>query len=370
MVTEKQIDAYAVDKLQSHPDILKKYRETGEGTLISVHLMPQNVCNQRCSFCSYRLPDNKNSKVFDEGKHIPWPSMLNLLNDFTEMGVQGIEVTGGGEPLAYPFTEQLWEEFAKRDFATAIVTNGTLMRDRAPLLTKKMKWARVSIDSINSKTYSEMRKCPEKHFELAKRAVQELRKNAPNDPDFRLGCGFVLCNENIEQVYDFVKMARDLGADNVRLSSTFSDQNLDYFKVGNEKLKAAVDASIKAKEDFETETFKVHNLIPTRVWETEHHEQDYVRCGVKDFLCVVEGECKVYTCCTFTGSLQGCYGKFTEHAGGFKGLWNDYTGWRKKFDASKYCKVSCLYRQRNLSIIKLVESENLTTGSSIHKEFI
>lgn len=370
MVNEKQADAYSTDKLAAHPELLRKYRETNEGSLISVHLMPQNVCNQRCSFCSYRLPDNKNSSSFNEGKHIPWDDMVNLLLDFKDLGVQGIEVTGGGEPLAYPFTEKMWEKMADHGFATAIVTNGTLMKDRAALLTQKMKWARVSIDSANKRTYATMRKCPEKHFDLAKRAVQELRKNAPKDPEFRLGCGFVLCNENIDEVYDFVQLARDLGADNVRLSSTFSDQNLNYFKVGNEKLRAAVDASVRAKEKFETETFKVHNLIPTRVWETEHHTQDYTRCGVKDFLCVVEGECKVYTCCTFTGSLSGCYGKFTEHSGGFKGLWNEYSDWRKNFDASAYCKVSCLYRQRNLSIIDLLQKDVVPSSTIIHKEFI
>ncbi len=367
----KQSDAYATDKLAAHPEILKRYRETGIGSLISVHLMPQNTCNQRCSFCSYRLPDNKNSFDFNEGVHIPLDSLKLLLADFSEMGVQGIEVTGGGEPMAYPFVRQLWTELAERKFATAIVTNGTLIKDHAPLLTQRMKWARVSIDSINKETYSTMRRCPENHFELAKRAVRELRKYAPKDPEFRLGCGFVLCNENIDQVYDFVQMARDLGADNVRLTSTFSDQHMDYFKVGNDPIKKAVEDSIRAKADFETSTFKVHNLIPTRVWETEHPVQDYKRCGTKDFLCVVEGECKVYTCCTFTGSLSGCYGKFTEHPGGFKGLWESFTQWRKEFDASQYCKVACLYRQRNLNINTMVDSATqVEQQEHIHKEFI
>lgn len=320
--------------------------------------------------CSYRLPNNKNSAVFDDRKYIPWDKMVPLLNDFQEMGVQGIEVTGGGEPLVYPHTKQLWEEFTKRPFATALVTNGTMIRDLAPLLTQKMKWARVSIDASNVSTYSTMRKCPGNHFGLAWRAVEELRKNAPKDPEFRLGCGFVLSNENINEVYDFVKLAKDHGADNVRLSSTFSDQHLNYFHDAKRpELKKAVEDSLRAKEDFEDLYFKVNNLIPTRLWETEYPYQDYKRCGTKDFLCVVEGSCDVYTCCTFTGSLSGNYGKFTEHPQGFKGLWNEYTEWRKKFDASEYCNVSCLYRERNLNIIKMLEGD-VKEQKCIHKEFI
>ncbi len=361
--------SYAVDKLASHPVALKQLRETGTAPLISVHLMPQNLCNQRCSFCSYRLPDNKNSSHFNEGVHIPWPDMVRLLADFAEMGVQGIEVTGGGEPLAYPQTRELWEQLASLPFATALVTNGTLLKDRAELVTQKMKWARVSIDASNAKTYAEMRKCPAGHFVKAWEAVAQLRKHAPADPDFRLGVGFVLCNENVAEVYDFVRMVKESGADNVRLSVTFSDQNEDFFE-DKEAVRRAIGASIAAKQDFEDETFKVHNMMPTRGWEIQHPAQDYKRCPTKDVLCVVEGECKVYTCCTFTGSVHGLYGKFTEHPDGFRGLWDSFREWRRDFRADQYCQCACLYRDRNLAMNELIDGEETPAVEHLHKEFV
>lgn len=363
-------DAYAVDKLAAHPAVLRKLRETGDGTLTTVHLMPQNTCNQRCSFCSYRLPDNKNASAFDESKAIPWPAMLALLDDFQAMGVQGIEVTGGGEPLAYPQTIPLWCDLAKRPFATGLVTNGTLMDRLAPLLTIRMKWARVSIDCATRQTYAAMRRAPEHHFDKAWRAVEELRKWAPRDPEFRLGVGFVLCNENAGELLDFVRMARDHGADNVRLSSTFSDAHMGYFKDPAAIRKASEDSE-RAVAEFDSDAFRVHNLIPKRLWETEHPVQDYRRCPTKDVLCVVEGECKVYTCCTFTGSLSGLYGKFTEHPGGFRGLWEEKTEWRKRFDASRYCKVACLYRDRNLAMNSLIDAPEMPPAQDhLHREFV
>ena len=361
--------SYSVDKLASHPVALKQLRETGTAPLISVHLMPQNTCNQRCSFCSYRLPDNKNSSHFNEGVHIPFEDMLSLLNDFEMMGVQGVEVTGGGEPLAYPHVEDMWVELAKRDFATALVTNGTLMKDRAEIITMRMKWARVSIDASNAKTYSEMRKCPAAHFVKAWEAVDQLRKHAPPDPDFRLGVGFVLCNENVNDVYEFVRMARESGADNVRLSVTFSDQNEDFFG-DNVAFHRAIEESQRAEVDFTDETFKVNNMMPTRGWEIQHPAQDYKRCPTKDVLCVVEGECKVYTCCTFTGSVHGLYGKFTEHDGGFKGLWDSFREWRRDFRADQYCQCACLYRDRNLAMNELIDGEETPAVEHLHKEFV
>ena len=362
--------SYRPDKLLAHPVALQQFREGGDPPLISVHLMPQNTCNQRCSFCSYRLPDNKNSLKFDEGVHIPPLDMHNLLNDFQQMGVYGIEVTGGGEPLAYPHTTELWEELNRREFATALVTNGTLIRDRAELLTERMKWARVSIDAATGETYSKMRRCPENHYGKAWKAVDRLRAHAPDDPEFRLGVGFVLCNENIDEILPFVKRASESGADNVRLSLCFSDQHLDFFN-DQDALRRAVDHSIEAEEFYGGEGFAVHNMIPTRFWEQSHPTQDYQRCGTKDVLCVVEGECKVYTCCTFTGSVYGLYGKFTDHPGGFKGLWAEYADWRRKFDASKYCQCACLYRERNLAMNAIISGDDHASEERmVHQEFI
>ena len=361
--------SYAVDKLASHPIALKQLRETGTAPLISVHLMPQNTCNQRCSFCSYRLPDNKNSSHFNEGVHIPWQDMVGLLADFHMMGVEGIEVTGGGEPLAYPHTKELWTFLNQHGFATALVTNGTLLKDRAELITPKMKWARVSIDASNAKTYAEMRKCPVAHFVKAWEAVAQLRKHAPPDPDFRLGVGFVLCNENINEVYEFVRMARESGADNVRLSVTFSDQNEDFFE-DKIAFSRAVEESQRAEADFTDETFKVNNLMPARGWEIQHPTQDYKRCPTKDVLCVVEGECKVYTCCTFTGSVHGLYGKFTEHPDGFRGLWDSFREWRRDFRPDQYCQCACLYRDRNLAMNDLIDGDEVPVADHLHKEFV
>lgn len=368
-VATQSHDAYAVDKLAAHPETLAKLRATGEGTLTSVHLFPQNLCNQRCSFCSYRLPGNKNSSSFEEGAHIPWPAMQSLLADFAAMGVQGIEVTGGGEPLAYPYTDQLWTALAQSEFATALVTNGTLLKNPS-LVSERLKWARVSVDAATPETYARMRKAPEAHFHRAWRAVESLRACAPDDPEYRLGVGFVLSNENVDEVYETTRLARERGADNVRLSVTFSDSHLGYFK-NRDALKRAEAESLRAVADFDGDAFRVHNLIPTRLWETAHPTQDYRRCPTKDVLCVVEGEGKVYTCCTFTGSLSGLYGKFTEHPGGFRGLWEEKSQWRKDFDASSYCNVSCLYRSRNLAMNALIDAPDMPPAQEhVHREFI
>jgi len=296
--------------------------------------------------------------------------MLSLLDDLESMGVQGIEVSGGGEPLAYPYSGELWSALALRPFATALVTNGTLLTEAmAPAITAKMKWARVSIDAASAATYAQMRLCPERHWRKAWDAVRLLRESAPADPEFKLGVGFVLSNENMGEVQEFVKMAAESGADNCRLTATFSDRNLDYFH-DRKALARAIGAATEAEAKFSSKTFHVHNLLHTRAWEIAHPVQDYKRCPIKDFICVVEGEGKVYSCCTLTGSTKGCYGKFHEHPGGFRGLWEEGDLWRRTLVASDYCTNACLYRDRNIAMNELIDGLQEEGPEHVHKEFI
>ena len=354
-------DAYATDKLLAHPEAIAALR-AGGSKLTTVHLMPQNVCNQRCSFCSYRLPDNKNSEAFDERAHLSLDHLSDLCIDFDAMGVQGVEVTGGGEPLAHPNAQFMWTLMAHHTFATALVTNGTLMTEQLARLigASGLKWARVSIDAGTPETYAKMRKTPEAHFEKAWNAVRLLREHAPDDPDFRLGVGFVLCNENVDELPTFIARARDSGADNVRLSLTFSDRNREFFD-DPEKVSEVAELS-KQIAATSTDAFTIHNQIPQRWYEVTHPTQDYRRCPTKDLLCVIEGRGDVYTCCTFTGSLKGRYGNIEPD--GFRALWEKGDAFRRNLDASKYCTCACLYRDRNLAMNRIIDSDQ------IHTEFI
>jgi len=366
---------YACNKLAAYPDLVRELqvRRAPKNRLISVHLMPQNRCNQHCEFCSYRMPNNRNADVFDPGESLSWGAMKELLADFRALGVRGVEVTGGGEPLAYPHTDKLWREFAKHGFATALVTNGTPLRDRAPIIcSTNLKWARVSIDCSKLETYVRMRMAPEGHFKLAWDAVAQLREHAPKDPEFRLGVGFVLCNENMGEVYDFVARAKDSGADNVRLSVTYPGDG-DYHFQDFDALGGEIRDAERAEEDFADENFAVHNLMAQRWREVVSDTQLYRRCVTQEILCVVEGSGHVYTCCTFTGSKKGDQGVFWQHPEGFLGLWRDKALWRSILNPMKYCQNACLYESRNREMLAMLAKDAGPLPCSkgmIHTEFI
>jgi molybdenum cofactor biosynthesis enzyme MoaA len=360
---------YATDKLSAYPDVIQSLSTTGDGRLLTVHLMPQNVCNQRCAFCSYRMEGNKNSQHFDEGEHLPLDILHRTLDTLADMDVQGIELTGGGEPLAYPRISTLLRELWARKFAVGLVTNGTLYhRAKADIheMGDALRWVRVSIDAASPSTYSAMRQAPAAQFSAPWDMVRDLAaKRGRFHPEFAIGVGFVLCNENIGQVRKFCEMARDTGADNVRLSMTFSDRHLDFFD-DRDALVDAVSESLRAVQDLESPTFRIHNLLPVRYAEQHEPAQDYKRCPTKDVLCVIEGSGNVYSCCTFTGTKKGLWGNIIDDPDGFRGVWGASADRRRSWDARVECQVACLYRQRNLAMNDLVDSHVPIT----HREFI
>lgn len=357
--------AYSTAKLAEHPEALEALRD-GRSKLTTVHLMPQNVCNQSCEFCSYRLEDNKNSEAFDESSHIPKEMCDNLLDDFAELGVKGVELTGGGEPLAYPHIRHLLKRLRRHGFSVGIVTNGTLLERCASdllALGDHLRWVRVSIDAGCRETYRQMRGAHPGQWDKAWAAVSWLSDNSKSfHPEFEVGVGFVQSNSNLGEAEAFVEKARQAGAHNVRLSLTFSDKQREYF-TDPVAVALAVQQSEGFADRFNTDRFTVYNMMPRRWNETAHPQQDYEKCYTKDLLCVVEGSCKVYTCCTFTGSLRGLYGTFSEHPEGFRGLWESKEIMRQTWDSRISCPVSCLYRERNLAMIEMLKEPK-------HKDFI
>lgn len=364
---------YNINKLAYHPEVIRNLQTRANNTLLQVHFMPQNVCNQRCNFCSYRMPNNKNSQIFDESKMIPIERIAELIEHFKELGVKAVEVTGGGEPLAHKNKYEMFEMLFDAGFDVGLVTNGTLVTDKlAELLAPNLTWMRISIDAATKETYIKLRSAPRQHFNNATDAIRKIRHYGNHKTEFRLGSGFVMSNGNELEVYDFCRLVKELGADNVRLSMTFSDEHLEHYD-DQEKVRIGVALAERAERDLSDETFRIFNLIPERYGNILEASNDYPKCYTKDVLCVIEGEGNVYTCCTFTGSNKGKLGNVLTDENGFEGVWRRSQAFRNNLDPRKYCKVTCLYRKRNLEMINLIDNHidpHIEDDTPLHLNFI
>lgn len=352
-----QANPYATNKLAHHPDYVRAFREGRVLAPVQIHLMWQNLCNADCSFCSYRLSNWKNSQLFDDKQHVPWDVMERTLREAAAMGTKAIELTGGGEPTVYPQYDRGVDLIHELGFDLGIVTNGvTLNAARVTQLqgVRGWKWARVSIDAGSMDTYCDVRRVPPIQWDRAWAAVVNLAhaRDDRGDPEVRVGCGFVLTNENAHEVFAFCERAKQSGADNVRLSVRFGPEGNDYYQPG--RLDHAEDLAERAVRELQDDDFLVVNLIPERRANQGSPTQDYDTCHTMQLLCVVGGDSNLYTCCTLAFDPRGRIGSLKEHS--FGELWRGAVG-RAFFESFKVrdrCQVQCLYEQRNKAMLEIV----------------
>lgn len=347
---------YSTTKALFHPDVVQAFRD-GHGHLlapIQVHLMPQNHCNHDCHFCSYRLSNWKNSQLFNEQASIPLDKMRELLRELYQMGVKAIEVTGGGEPTIYPHWRAMIDIIGRLRFDLGLVTNGTgLTEERVRQLVTQtnLKWVRVSIDAGNPRQYSRIRRVPERHWHKAWEAVAMLAEAMGSDDEHRLGVGYVVTGDNYDGIYGAAKMAYEAGADNMRISVAFTPEGDGLLTP--EQLEVAHQGAREAQGAF-GEGLQVVDLIDERMANLSRTHQDYGYCGTKDVLCVIEGECNVYTCCTLTGDPRGLLGSIKDKP--FSEVWWGSQQARRDLNPCEVCTCACLYEERNRRMLDMMQA--------------
>jgi MoaA/NifB/PqqE/SkfB family radical SAM enzyme len=343
---------YATDKVLYHPDKLADMRAGRQCYPVLLQLMPHNKCPHNCDFCSYRIEHNKNNELFDGASHIPYDVMTQLLNDFYVMGGKAIEATGGGEPLMYPYFDDMINLIHQYEFDYSLVTNGVLLTEaRAQFIAPNMMWARVSIDAGSEETYRRIRHARPYDFIKALKAIANLRHYAKH-PQFKLGAGFVVTNDNFYEIVDMCKLVKDAGADNVRISAVFHPLGKDYFN--KDTIGIGMRLSREA-EGLNDKNFHVYNLFDERINNLKAPTQDYQFCGTKELLCVIGGDCNVYYCCSLAFNKHGLIGNLKKQS--FKHLWDSLSK-KEQFaglDARK-CPV-CLYELRNKRINELLKKD-------------
>src|SRR5262249_52171574 len=133
--------------------------------------------------------------------------------------------TGGGEPTVYPKFKEVLERTIELGLKFALVSNGVKIDENLAPLVAKAEWVRVSLDSSSESTYVQIRRIHRSHWMKAQNAVRLLKVNgAPV-----VGIGFVVTPDNWQEIFEAAKLAKDLGADNFRISAQFSNEDEKLF---------------------------------------------------------------------------------------------------------------------------------------------
>jgi MoaA/NifB/PqqE/SkfB family radical SAM enzyme len=383
-------NVYATNKLAWHPDKLEALRNGDATAPLMIQLMPTAVCNQACAFCSYGSgPEAVRAKVKNPPKalwknampdtraSLPREKMVESIQCFQRMGVKCIEVTGGGEPTVYAHFDELVEEIDRAGLAFAMVTNGTrITGERAARMGRlPFVWVRVSIDAGNVDDYVRTRNVPAGHWDRAWEAVRlfatESRKPYAHH-ESTVGVGFVIDRDNWRGVYDACVLAKQHGAHNIRISSSFTPDGIGRF--APECFQSVPEQVARAKAELEDATFQISDLSTERWTNIVVGRQSYPFCAFKEVGCVLGPDLVTYACCSLAFSPLGRMFDIKDQT--FEEGWfGDGAAWRAAHDPRKGCKIQCLYEARNIEALQLMGDHAHATAVAAlpvppHKDFI
>jgi MoaA/NifB/PqqE/SkfB family radical SAM enzyme len=333
-------EEYSPFKIVHHLDKIQELKDGKQTVPLQVQIVPSNVCNQRCSFCAYRMEDYLSNQNFDERQMLSYDKIIETLDCFVEMGVKAVQYTGGGEPLVHPRIKDILRETFKRGLEVSLVTNGMALDDELCDILGDAAWVRVSVDCSSPDVYSFIRKVPNKMFD---RTINNIKNLVKHRRTSIIGVGFVVEKENFHQIYDAAKLFKLLGVDNFRISAAFTPMGFEYFSTFLDEAKKLA----KQAEGLSDDKFTVFNLFGDRVSDTFEGVQDYSFCPIKELLSYIGADYKVYTCCTLAYNDKGYIGSIKDLT--FKEVWEgeQKTNMFACHDPSKMCKHPCMYKNKN-----------------------
>lgn len=330
---------YSALKAMKFPDRLEALRGGAPAGPVHVQLILSDLCNQACNFCAYRDPDYSSSQLFhveqnyNPNRKLPFEKVIEILDDCAEMGVKAVQLTGGGEPTVHPRFGEVVRAIVERGMAWALVTNGVIGKWDC----SNAAWVRVSLDAASPETYAKIRNVPRWHFDRACQTIAKLR----------CGVGFVVTPENWREIYLAARLARDLGASNIRIGAQFSAKGEDLFDgFRNVALALAKDAV----EKLSTPSFEVINKFSEKLNDLEQGRPDYHRCGYQQFTTYIGGDQNLYRCCVQAYNEQGKIGNLASMR--FRDAWEAAARRFKDFDATN-C-VRCQFNEINRRINEVV----------------
>lgn len=332
---------YSQLKIFYHQDVLQHLLKGERCNPVYIRIKPTNKCNHNCSYCHY-----KNSYLelddFDPKDEIPKAKMLETVDSMRELGVKAVTFSGGGEPLLYPYIEETMERVLSSGIDLSIITNGSLLTGEKAKLLAKGKWVRLSIESIDDEEYCSIRG-------IKKGSFEKLCDNISNfahikNESCELGVNVVVNDRNCHEIMEMARLMKELGVNHVKFSPMISNDTDSYHKDFRNDVTKQLQ---EAQDTFGNDRFKVIDLYTGDFGNSVVFERNYKRCPMKEFICIIAANSKVYYCQDKAYLNNGEIGSIADRS--FKDLWlsKETDDLFRHFDASKICKQHCVHDSRN-----------------------
>lgn len=333
---------YSNLKIFAHPEQLKLLKNGNNPAPIYIRIKPTNLCNHNCAYCHYRSPYLDLDQYCYED-FIPKDKMLEIVESMADMGVKAVTFSGGGEPLLYPFIVDTMQSIIKHGIDLSIITNGSLLEGEKAKILAHAKWVRVSMESACDETYCKIRGIKKGSFHKLCDNIKAFAQIKDNNCE--LGVNFVIGSDNYQEVYDAGKLMKELGVNHIKYTAQISDNTEEMHKSFKDTVLEQIHKLIDEQQD---KGFKVINLYEGDFDNCVKWGRLYNKCYIKDFICVIAANSKVYYCHDKAYLRQGEIGDLSGQT--LQQLWNSKEKEMKfkNFNPQTICKHHCVYDDRNI----------------------
>ena len=282
---------------------------------IHVRIKPTNVCNHNCWYCAYRAKDLQLGEDMNVRDFIPQEKMFEIIEDLSDMGVKAVTFSGGGEPFCYPYFTETVKKLSEGNIKFAALTNGSkLTCEIADLFAHNASWLRVSMDACNDENYSKQRGVKEGEFSKVIKNIENFQKL---EGSCFLGVSLIVNRENYNDIYNFVKLLKDIGVNSVKISPCIVSNDGQENNKYHEKIFENVRTSIhRAISDFDSQDFEIFDSYHTQL---ESFKKDYTWCPYQQILPIIGADQKIYSCQDKAYTKLGAIGSIKNQR--FKDFW-------------------------------------------------
>lgn len=336
---------YNLYKVFNYPEKLKAIKEGQVLAPKHVRLKPINACNHDCWYCCYRVDNLQLGESMDVKDQISLQKMNEIISDLSQMGVEAITFSGGGEPLIYPHIKQALKQISKCGIKIGLLTNGSrLCGETAKVVAENCTWVRVSMDSWDTLSHEDSRRVKGEDYE---KIIQNLKNFSSFNSSCDLGVSFIISNKNYREIYNFCDQMKSCGVKHIKLSACVVSNNVAENNDYHQKIISIVEKEISDAKKLENDNFKLINhyhLMP------KNFIKQYNKCSSLSFLTVIGADLKVYTCQDKAYTSSGLLGTIENCS--FKEFWYSKENQNRIFtlNPSLECLHHCVSHEKNIVI--------------------
>lgn len=247
----------------------------------TLELFISDRCNHSCIGCHSKILHNSNKNFLD------FKIIKRLLKEISELGVRGLEISGGGEPLLHPNILQIVKSAKQNKMKVGIFTNGVLLNDKLiNEFLNDLLFVRVAFNATDRDLYKKIHGKDDLD-RVIKNIKLLVAQRKINKFPITIGLKMLISKFNYSEVVSVAKMAKLLEVDYIQ----FKPLRKCHYAIPNTMAVFIKESIDEARKLFSEQSFKVLGSVE----KTEIKE----RCFLNPLHPVVDTTGDVYLCAFF-----------------------------------------------------------------------